>query len=109
MSEKRAFETLLIQGGSRGDEFTGAVNVPVYLSSTFRLPEFGRNKAGFEYARTANPSRKDAETLIAQLEEGVKGFAFSSGMAAVTTVLRCSVKATGYCFLKPSTAVPTGC
>ena len=48
MSEKRAFETLLIQGGSRGDEFTGAVNVPVYLSSTFRLPEFGRNKAGFE-------------------------------------------------------------
>lgn len=87
MSEKRAFETLLIQGGSRGDEFTGAVNVPVYLSSTFRLPEFGRNKAGFEYVRTANPSRKDAETLIAQLEEGVKGFAFSSGMAAVTTVL----------------------
>lgn len=80
------FETLLIHGGMTEDLLTGSVNIPIYQTSTFRQEGLGINK-GFEYARTKNPTRSALERLIAELEEGNEGFAFSSGMAAITTVM----------------------
>ena len=80
------FETLLIHGGMTEDPLTGSVNIPIYQTSTFRQEGLGINK-GFEYARTKNPTRSALERLIAELEEGNEGFAFSSGMAAITTVM----------------------
>ena len=76
----------LIHGGVDGDKTTGAVNVPVYLKSTYKQPRFGEN-LGYEYSRTGNPTREAVEKLIAELENGVRGFAFASGMAAITAVL----------------------
>ncbi len=85
-SGKYSLETTLIHGGNQIDERTGAVNVPIYQTSTFRQDGLGKNR-GFEYSRTGNPTRKVLEDLIAELEGGVAGFAFASGMAAITTVL----------------------
>ena len=82
----RSIETMLIHGGNQIDERTGAVNVPIYQTSTYIQDRLGRNR-GFEYSRTGNPTRKVLEDLIAELEGGVAGFAFASGMAAITTVL----------------------
>lgn len=79
-------ESLLIHGGVDGDEHTGAVNVPIYQTSTYKQPEFGVNK-GYEYSRTGNPTREALEKLISDLEAGYRGFAFASGMAAITAVL----------------------
>ncbi|WP_346889879.1 aminotransferase class I/II-fold pyridoxal phosphate-dependent enzyme [Clostridium sp. UBA1056] len=80
------FESLLIHGGIDGDKNTGAVNVPIYQTSTYKQPKFGLNK-GYEYSRTGNPTREALERLISDLEEGHAGFAFASGMAATTAVL----------------------
>ncbi len=80
------FESLLIHGGIDGDEHTGAVNMPIYQTSTYKQPQFGVNK-GYEYSRTGNPTREALEKLVADLEEGYAGFAFASGMAATTAVL----------------------
>ena len=82
----RSIETMLIHEGNQIDERTGAVNVPIYQTSTYMQDGLGRNR-GFEYSRTGNPTRKVLEDLIAELEGGVAGFAFASGMAAITTVL----------------------
>lgn len=82
----RSIETALIHGGISLDERTGAVNVPVYLSSTFKQDGLGKQR-GYEYARTGNPTREALEALIAELDGGVAGFAFASGMAAITAVL----------------------
>lgn len=79
------FQSLLIHGGVDGDESTGAVNVPVHLSSTFKQQDLGQHK-GYEYARTGNPTREALEKLISELECGCNGFAFASGMAATTAV-----------------------
>lgn len=79
-------ESKLIHGGIDGDKHTGAVNVPIYQTSTYKQPSFGVN-TGYEYSRTGNPTRAALESLIAELEEGVAGFAFGSGMAAITAVL----------------------
>lgn len=68
-----------------GDPETGAVSVPIYQVSTFEQDAVGKHR-GYEYARTGNPTRHALETLIADLENGKRGFAFSSGMAAITTV-----------------------
>ncbi|SHO43267.1 trans-sulfuration enzyme family protein [Anaerocolumna xylanovorans] len=78
--------TKLIHGGVDGDEHTGAVSVPIYQTSTYRQKELG-GKVPYEYSRTGNPTREALEKLIAELEEGTAGFAFASGMAAITTVL----------------------
>jgi cystathionine beta-lyase len=80
------FESLLIHGGIDGDEHTGAVNVPIYQTSTYRQVGVGQHK-GYEYSRTGNPTRHALEKLIADLEGGYAGFAFGSGMAATTAVL----------------------
>ncbi len=78
--------TLLIHGGIDGDERTGAVSVPIYQTSTYRQIELGQHK-GYEYSRTGNPTREALEALISELEVGSAGFAFASGMAAITAVL----------------------
>ncbi len=80
------FGTRCIHGGPGPDPQTGAVNIPVYLSSTFRQEAPGRHK-GYEYARTGNPTRAALEQLIANLEGGCRGLAFSSGLGALPTIL----------------------
>lgn len=79
-------ESLLIHGGIDGDERTGAVNVPIYQTSTYKQTEFGKH-TGYEYSRTGNPTREAVENLISDIEGGIKGFAFASGLAAITAVL----------------------
>lgn len=86
MPNYQKIESALIHGGIYGDEHTGAVNVPIYQTSTYEQPELGHN-TGWEYSRTGNPTRAALEALIAELEGGKAGFAFGSGMAAITAVL----------------------
>lgn len=81
-----SLNTTLIHGGNQIDERTGAVSTPIYQTSTYKQDGIGKNR-GFEYSRTGNPTRKVLEDLIAELEGGIAGFAFASGMAAITTVL----------------------
>lgn len=87
MSQFKNIETALIHGGSTTDETTGAVNVPIYLTSTFKQDGLGQRRQGWEYARTGNPTRAALESLIAELDGGLAGFAFASGLAAIGTVL----------------------
>lgn len=86
MKKIERIDTKLIHGGIDGDEHTGAVNVPIYQTSTYRQIELGKHK-GYEYSRTKNPTRDALEALIAELENGKFGFAFASGMAAINTIL----------------------
>lgn len=79
-------ETQVIHGGVFGDSHTGSVTVPIYQVSTFKQEQVGRHK-GYEYSRTGNPTRAALEQLIAELEHGTRGFAFSSGMAALSSVI----------------------
>lgn len=79
-------ESALIHGGIYGDESTGAVNTPIYQTSTYMQESLGKHK-GYEYSRTGNPTRASLEALIAELEGGTAGFAFASGMAAISAVL----------------------
>jgi cystathionine gamma-lyase len=81
------FETLAIHAGYDPFEHHGAVNPPVYLSSTFIQSSPGKHQ-GFEYARSGNPSRKPLEDLIAALEGAEHGFAFSSGLGATDAILK---------------------
>ncbi|WYP28239.1 methionine biosynthesis PLP-dependent protein [Alkalihalobacillus sp. FSL W8-0930] len=85
MSDK-TLETKLVQIGNRKDNRTGAVNAPVYFSTAYRHTGIGES-TGYDYARTGNPTREILEQAIAELEVGDQGFACSSGMAAVQTVL----------------------
>ncbi len=82
----KQIESALIHGGIYGDPLTGAVNVPIYQTSTYEQQGLGKNK-GWEYSRTGNPTRAALEALIAELEGGTHGFAFASGMAASTAVI----------------------
>ncbi len=86
MSNYKSIESALIHGGIYGDVHTGAVNVPIYQTSTYEQEGLGRHK-GWEYSRTGNPTRAALEALTAELENGKAGFAFASGMAAITAVL----------------------
>lgn len=90
MSEQRShgFSTRAIHAGYDPDPATGAVNVPIYASSTFAQDGVGGMRGGFEYARTGNPTRKPLEANLAALEAGTFGRAFSSGMAATDCLLR---------------------
>jgi len=80
------FETIAIHAGERPDKTYGAISMPIYQTSTFAFEGIGKTK-GYDYSRTANPTRKTLEDTIAQLEGGNAGFAFSTGMAAVTTIM----------------------
>ena len=86
MASYRHTESALIHGGNTIDPLTGAVNIPIYQTSTFQQKGIGLEPE-WEYARTGNPTRAALERLIAELEEGTAGFAFASGMAAITAVL----------------------
>ncbi|MDD7022972.1 MAG: PLP-dependent aspartate aminotransferase family protein [Aeromonadales bacterium] len=82
----KGFNTALIHGGIYGDPATRSVNVPIYQTSTYEQDNIGGTPK-WEYSRTGNPTRAALEALIAQLEGGDRGFAFGSGMAAITAVL----------------------
>lgn len=86
MKKYNYIESALIHGGFDSEPLTGAVNVPIYQTSTYEQEELGKHK-GWEYSRTGNPTRAVLEKLIAELEGGIAGFAFASGMAAITAVL----------------------
>lgn len=86
--ETLGFATRAIHAGFEPDPQTGAVNVPIYASSTFAQDGVGGMRGGYEYARTANPTRAALETNLASLEGGAHGRAFSSGMAATDAALR---------------------
>ena len=86
MAHYKKTGTALIHGGIYGDKVTGAVNTPIYQTSTYEQHGLGEN-TGWEYSRTGNPTRAALEALIAELEGGTAGFAFGSGMAAITAVL----------------------
>ncbi len=97
MSEQRSaadshrwqgFATKAIHAGYRPDPGTGAVNAPIYASSTFKQDGVGGLRGGFEYARTGNPTRSALEAVLAAVEAGTYGRAFSSGMAASDCALR---------------------
>jgi len=79
-------KTRLIHGGVGRDPYTGAVSIPIYQASTFKQDGVGNFK--YEYARTGNPTREALEKLIADIEGGSRGFAFGSGMAAITAVVQ---------------------
>jgi cystathionine gamma-lyase len=89
MSDKdseQAFSTRVVHGGQRPDPLTGAVMPPIYATSTYVQSSPGVHK-GYEYSRTANPTRDALQAAIANLEGGYAGFAFASGMAATATIL----------------------
>ena len=81
------FATTAIHAGNEPDSATGAVTVPIYQTSTYAQDGLGKHK-GFEYARTANPTRLALERNIAALEGAQFGYAFASGMAAIDATLR---------------------
>jgi cystathionine gamma-lyase len=80
---KEGFETRAIHAGQKADPTTGAVMMPIYTSSTFEQESPGVHK-GYDYSRSANPTRKAFEDCIASLENGEVGFGFSSGVAAIS-------------------------
>ncbi|PJE19664.1 MAG: cystathionine gamma-synthase [Mycobacterium sp.] len=95
MSEDHAFNglaTKAIHAGYRPDPATGAVNAPIYASSTFAQDGVGGLRGGFEYARTGNPTRAALEASLAAVEDGGYGRAFSSGMAAGDCALRAMLR-----------------
>src|SRR5262245_65961891 len=82
------FETLAIHAGQEPDPRTGAVVPPIYQTSTYAQDAVGAPRHGYEYSRTANPTRTALEECLAALEGGRRGLAFASGLAAEDTLLR---------------------
>ena len=80
------YSTLAVHAGQSPDPQTGAVNVPVYLSSTFELTGIGTDR-GWDYSRAGNPTRDALETALAALEGGTSGHAFTTGMAAIAALV----------------------
>jgi cystathionine gamma-synthase len=85
---KSGFETRAIHAGYEPDAATGAVIPPIYATSTYKQDGVGGLRGGYEYSRSANPTRTALEGNIAALEEGERGFAFASGLAAEDTLVR---------------------
>ena len=84
--KKQGLNTRTIHAGQRPDPTTGAIITPIYATSTYVQESPGVHQ-GYEYSRTANPTRQAYEDCIADLESGSAGFAFASGLAATTTIL----------------------
>jgi cystathionine gamma-synthase len=82
------FNTRAIHAGQEPDPFTGAVTVPIYQTSTYKQDGVGGLRGGYEYSRSANPTRTALEEALAALEGGARGLAFASGLAAEDTLLR---------------------
>ncbi len=85
MSEYK-YSTLAVHAGQHPDPLTGAINVPLYLSSTFELTGIGTDR-GWDYSRAGNPTRDRLEFALAKLEGGYSGHAFTSGMAAIAAMV----------------------
>ena len=86
--QKSGFETRAIHAGYEPDPMTGAVIPPIYATSTYKQDGVGGLRGGYEYSRSANPTRTALEGAMAALEEGERGFAFASGLAAEDTLVR---------------------
>jgi cystathionine gamma-synthase len=86
------FETLAIHAGQEPDPGTGAVVVPIYQTSTYKQDGVGGLRGGYEYSRSANPTRTALETCLAALEAGTRGLAFASGLAAEDCLLRAALR-----------------
>jgi cystathionine gamma-synthase len=91
-ANKAGFETRAIHAGYEPDAMTGAVIPPIYATSTYKQDGVGGLRGGYEYSRSANPTRTALEGNLAALEEGERGFAFASGLAAEDTLLRAATK-----------------
>jgi len=85
---QRGFETLAIHAGQEPDPSTGSVVVPIHQTSTFKQDGVGRLRRGYEYSRSANPTRDALQECLAALEGGTRGLAFASGLAAEDCLLR---------------------
>jgi cystathionine gamma-synthase len=85
---RHGFDTLAIHAGQDPDPLTGAVTTPIYQTSTYKQDGVGGLRSGYEYSRSANPTRAALEQLMAELEGGVQGLAFASGLAAEDALLR---------------------
>jgi cystathionine gamma-synthase len=83
----QGFNTRAIHAGQEADPATGAVNVPVHLSTTFKQDGVGGLRGGYEYSRSGNPTRTALQEALAALEEGRTGLTFASGLAAEDTLL----------------------
>ncbi len=88
VTKESGFETLAIHAGQDPDPVTGAVVPPIYQVSTYKQDGVGGLRSGYEYSRSANPTRRSLEECLAALEGGAAGFAFASGMAAEDCLLR---------------------
>ncbi|MGK5638109.1 cystathionine gamma-synthase [Streptomyces sp. URMC 126] len=86
--QQQSFETLAIHAGQEADPLTGAVVPPIYQVSTYKQDGVGGLRGGYEYSRSANPTRTALEENLAALEGGVRGLAFASGLAAEDCLLR---------------------
>src|SRR5690348_447917 len=80
------FETLAVHAGAEPDETTGAVAPPIYQTSTFAQEGVNRPRRGYDYARSANPTRERLERAVAALERGSHGIAFASGSATTAAI-----------------------
>src|SRR3984893_6303187 len=98
MAAKKGFATRAIHDGQAPDELTGAVNVPIYLTSTYQQEEIGKNK-GHEYARLTNPTRDALEVSLCSLEGGTSVHAFWSGMVGITEL--CMIVKSWVCGVTP--------
>ncbi|MGZ5403452.1 MAG: cystathionine gamma-synthase [Nocardioides sp.] len=87
-AQKAGFETVAIHAGYEPDPTTGAVIPPIYATSTYKQDGVGGLRGGYEYSRSANPTRTALEGALAAVEEGERGFAFASGLAAEDTLVR---------------------
>ena len=86
-SKNMKFNTKVIHGNQSHEKVTGSVNVPVFLTSTFAQSSPGQH-SGYEYSRAANPTRQALEDALASIENGARGLAFGSGLAAIDCVLK---------------------
>src|SRR6185312_2616728 len=86
MKKQHEFATRAIHAGQEPDPSTGAVMTPIYATSTYVQESPGKHK-GYDYSRSINPTRLAYEKCIADLENGIRGFAFASGLAAMATAL----------------------
>src|SRR4051812_32711537 len=93
------FNTRAIHAGQEPDPATGAVNVPVHLSTTFKQDGVGGLRGGYEYSRSGNPTRTALQEALAALEQGSAGMAFASGLAAEDTLLRAVCEPGGHVVL----------
>ncbi|MER6817140.1 cystathionine gamma-synthase [Spirillospora sp. NPDC000708] len=84
----RGFETLAIHAGQEPDPATGAVVPPIYQVSTYKQDGIGGLRGGYEYSRSANPTRTALEVCLAEIETGARGLAFASGLAAEDALIR---------------------